>query len=238
MSISSILALAAGLDPDQDFVQRILDRGEVTLADIGVVTPYKGQVRVMRKLLHTKGGLDVPEGQQPSTLEIASVDNFQGREKEVIIFSAVRCNKIGSVGFLKDWRRLNVMITRARRALVVIGNAVTLCKDEHWLKWLECTEKQGGAKKGTVKKALEDGETYEHSLPCPLTSDDGEWPPPRRSSRSFVMGGMGGEGVLTNSNLAYVGRPDLCTNAPAHFLFDFFCFSSEDVQRVSPCPCA
>merc|ERR1712106_337603 len=88
-------------------------------------------------------------------LEVASVDNFQGREKELIIFSAVRCNNIGSVGFLADWRRLNVMITRARRGIVVIGHAETLCSDAHWKLWLQFTEKQGGAPAGTVATAME-----------------------------------------------------------------------------------
>jgi len=132
-----------------NLVKEVLACGELGMADIGIVTPYKGQVRTLRRTLYS----EIPGAQASRELEIASVDNFQGREKELIIFSAVRCNEIGNVGFLADWRRLNVMITRARRGLVVIGNAATLYMDPHWRLWLEFTEKQGGAVKGTIDAA-------------------------------------------------------------------------------------
>merc|ERR1719262_1575825 len=87
-------------------------------------------------------------------LEIHSVDNFQGRECEIIIFSAVRSNPDGKVGFLADWRRLNVMITRARRGLVIVGDPDTLKHDKHWGLWLEWAEGHGAIDKST------DGKTY------------------------------------------------------------------------------
>jgi superfamily I DNA and/or RNA helicase len=101
---------------------QLVARG-VAPADIGVVTPYAGQVA----LLHAAVPHLVDEG-----LEIDSVDGFQGREKDVIVLSAVRSNAAGEVGFLADARRLNVAITRAKRKLIVVGDSATLSTDEHW----------------------------------------------------------------------------------------------------------
>jgi superfamily I DNA and/or RNA helicase len=90
----------------------------VAPAQIGLITPYRAQVRLLRDRL-----ADVPG------LEIDSVDGFQGREKEAIVVSLVRSNNEGEIGFLSDTRRTNVAFTRARRALLVIGDSATLAHD-------------------------------------------------------------------------------------------------------------
>jgi len=119
---------------------QVLSAGELSASDIGVVTPYVGQVRLIRKLVQEKlkSFLD-----SPRDLDIQSVDGFQGREKELILFSAVRSNRRGSVGFLADWRRLNVMVTRARRGLIVLGNVSTLRTDSSWASWIEWAQENG-----------------------------------------------------------------------------------------------
>lgn len=74
---------------------------------------------------------------------VDSIDAFQGKEKELIIFSAVRSNVHGNLGFLQDQRRMNVMLTRARRGLVVFCDVPCLHHNELWKKWLEEQRKKG-----------------------------------------------------------------------------------------------
>jgi len=134
-----------------EVVQSVLSAKELGILDIGVVSPYQAQVRHLRRSIREavqtlmwqlkgKNWQESEEVVDPKFLEIASVDAFQGREKELIIFSAVRSNPRGLVGFLADWRRLNVMLTRAKRGLVIAGNTATLKHDPFWQQFLSWCE--------------------------------------------------------------------------------------------------
>jgi hypothetical protein len=118
----------------------LLEGGQCTVSDIAVVTPYAAQARLIRRmsrrLINVAG---------PPFLEVSSVDGFQGREKEAVVFSAVRSNDYGALGFTSDWRRINVSFTRARRALIVIGNDQTLKRGdpETWHPWFGWVEAHG-----------------------------------------------------------------------------------------------
>ena len=121
-------------------VQGLLEPGDLTTRDIGVITPYNGQVRVLADLFEQAGGRN--QGDRYEGLEIKSVDGYQGREKEVIVFSTVRANDTGEVGFLSDRRRLNVALSRAKRGLIIIGNPTTLRHNKTWNSWLEWVEER------------------------------------------------------------------------------------------------
>ena len=117
-------------------VVSLLEGGQCTVSDIAVVTPYAAQVRLIRRQLREV----LPRG--PPFVEVASTDGFQGREKEAVVFSAVRSNTYGAVGFVSDWRRINVSFTRARRALIVVGNPDTLRRGDPdtfgaWISWAD-----------------------------------------------------------------------------------------------------
>ena len=95
--------------------------------DIGIISPYADQVKLI---------------QEKTPVEVKTVDGFQGREKEIIIISTVRSNSHGNIGFLKDLRRLNVAITRAKRKLIIIGNANTLITNPTYARLIEFVESE------------------------------------------------------------------------------------------------
>jgi len=122
-------------------VQNMLRSGRNQPPDIGVVSPYGAQVRLIRKLLMRAG---IPTFRDKNGVEVASVDGFQGREKEGIVISTVRSSTSGGIGFVGDWRRANVAFTRARRGIVVLGNAQTLLRETGtWLPWLHWIKGEG-----------------------------------------------------------------------------------------------
>lgn len=90
---------------------------------VSVITPYDAQVKYISKMLNT------------DKIDVKSVDGFQGRENEVIVISFVRTDKMG---FLKELRRLNVAVTRAKRKLIVVGSKNLLIKDDAYSKFLNC----------------------------------------------------------------------------------------------------
>eukprot|EP00535_Pseudo-nitzschia_heimii_P001058 CAMPEP_0197188984 /NCGR_PEP_ID=MMETSP1423-20130617/18917_1 /TAXON_ID=476441 /ORGANISM="Pseudo-nitzschia heimii, Strain UNC1101" /LENGTH=959 /DNA_ID=CAMNT_0042640987 /DNA_START=226 /DNA_END=3102 /DNA_ORIENTATION=- len=110
---------------------------------IGVISPYNGQVHLIKSLLASESDVVSLVRSTSATIEVNSVDGYQGRERDVIIFSAVRSNHQGNIGFLSDWRRLNVALTRAKSALIIIGDIDTLAEnDKHWgafSKWCQGT---------------------------------------------------------------------------------------------------
>ncbi|KAG5614102.1 hypothetical protein H5410_013926 [Solanum commersonii] len=90
---------------------------------VGCISPYKAQVFAIQQILGKKYSIDV---KSDFSVNVRSVDGFQGGEEDVIIISTVRCNGNGSVGFLSNLQRANVALTRARYCLWILGNGTTL----------------------------------------------------------------------------------------------------------------
>lgn len=96
--------------------------------DTGIISPYKAQVQMLRNLIR-KDAFFKPYRQ---LITINTVDGFQGQERDIILISMVRSNEEGQIGFLRDLRRMNVAITRARMKLIVIGHSQTLCQNRFY----------------------------------------------------------------------------------------------------------
>ncbi|WVZ55292.1 hypothetical protein U9M48_005971, partial [Paspalum notatum var. saurae] len=111
-------------------IRNLTRGGDVGESDIGVITPYRQQVAKIKKALEA---FEMPD------LKVGSVEQFQGQEREVIIISTVRStvkhnefDKFFNLGFLSNYRRFNVAITRAKSLLIIVGNPYIITKDRHW----------------------------------------------------------------------------------------------------------
>lgn len=100
--------------------QRIIDER----IDVGIISPYRAQVQYLRHLIK-KTDFYKPFRK---IISVNTVDGFQGQERDIIVISMVRSNEEGQIGFLRDLRRMNVAITRARMKLIILGDSATLIR--------------------------------------------------------------------------------------------------------------
>ena len=124
-------------------------RGCDLAGKIGIITPYKGQLREMKTRFAARYGNDIF-----SMVDFNTTDAFQGRESEVIIFSCVRASNKG-IGFLADIRRMNVGLTRAKSSLWVLGNSQSLVQGEFWNSLITNARSRNVYTDGDVLKLLE-----------------------------------------------------------------------------------
>ena len=111
-------------------VQKLFETESLDPLTTALISPYSGQVAAAKEML-------------PKQLRISTIDSFQGQEKETIIVSLVRSNDDGDIGFLKDYRRMNVAITRAKEQLFVIGDSATVGADTFYNAFLTYIEQYG-----------------------------------------------------------------------------------------------
>lgn len=115
-----------------EIIEKLLPEWKKAVESISFVSPYAGQVARAHKLF--------PD------IRTSTIDAYQGQEDEMIILSLVRSNPNGHIGFLSDYRRMNVALTRAQRKLVIIGDSATLGNDDFYRQFLDYLERVNGYK--------------------------------------------------------------------------------------------
>lgn len=113
-----------------NIVRQLMEQEQLDVQQTAFISPYSGQVAAAKEQL-AKG------------LRISTIDSFQGQENETIIVSLVRSNDDGTIGFLKDYRRMNVAMTRAKEQLFVIGDSATIGADAFYNAFLSYVEAHG-----------------------------------------------------------------------------------------------
>ena len=101
--------------------------------DVGIISPYRAQVQFLRQLIKQNDYFKPFR----KLLSVNTVDGFQGQERDIILISLVRANDEGQIGFLRDLRRMNVAITRAKMKLIILGDAKTMTRHPFYKKLYE-----------------------------------------------------------------------------------------------------
>lgn len=114
-----------------EILRKIIDANAWKMEDIGFISPYAGQVQLAKSMFN-------------KDMKVSTVDSFQGQEMNIILVSLVRSNGDGNIGFLKDYRRMNVAMTRAKEQLVVVGDSATIGLDPFYGKFLTYIEEING----------------------------------------------------------------------------------------------
>ncbi|PKA53953.1 putative helicase MAGATAMA 3 [Apostasia shenzhenica] len=107
-------------------------------SQMAIISPYRYQVKFLRERFCATFG-----DKYDQAVDVNTVDGFQGREKDFAIFSCVRSNNEKGIGFVSDFRRMNVGITRARSSVLVVGSAFTLMQDDHWSNLVSNAKERG-----------------------------------------------------------------------------------------------
>lgn len=108
-------------------------------ATVAMISPYRQQVSCLERFRNTE---------LTHLIQVQTIDAFQGQERDVVMVSLVRSNERGEIGFLKDYRRLNVAMTRARKKLVVLGDSATLAGDDFFAAFVEHCQQSNAYRSG------------------------------------------------------------------------------------------
>lgn len=115
---------------EMELIQKLFERENLAYEESALISPYAGQVQLAKERM-------------PSTMRCSTIDSFQGQEKKNIVLSLVRSNPDGIIGFLKDYRRMNVAMTRAQERLFIIGDSATIGQDSFYQELLGHLEETG-----------------------------------------------------------------------------------------------
>jgi len=110
-----------------DFVNKLIEHLKINTSELAFISPYSSQIEKAKSVL-------------PGEVKVSTIDSFQGQEKHTVIISLVRSNNEGVIGFLKDYRRMNVAMTRAKEQLIILGDSSTVGNDPFYEKLLNYIE--------------------------------------------------------------------------------------------------